>query len=573
MRFLALLLMLTVPGIGLAGGISFRLPLDGCDPNPGGCWAVAQPAGKPCYITAYFDLDPATGTAFACSTGCKDWNCGTNSYDGHHGTDIGVNGSYNVRSVVAAADGKVVEVNDGCSDHNTTCDNSCGHGWGNYVKLQHADGRYTYYGHMASGSIAVTAGSQVSCGTLLGRAASSGCSTGPHLDISVETPGVGFEDPFGGPSLPCATPVSYWTDQRGYCSLPSTGTCTGPTADDANFVSETGLGDGSTVSAGQTFTKSWTLRNSGSSTWSGAAYAFAFQSGDRLGGASPIALAAGESIGPGGSKTFSITLTVPTGVQPPANFHGVWQMAKNGIAFGDSVWFDVMLVDPNARDDAQFLEETIPDGTPIFAGMGFTKSWTLRNQGTTTWNAADGYVLAFVNENGDDRMGAQQMMQLPAGTMVAPRASYQWQVPMVAPQNPGQYTGHWRMKHGSTWFGDEVWVTIKSEVSDDADQDGYKATWAGGNDCDDNDPKVYPGHVELCNGKDDNCNGQIDEGELCSPGMVCSHGSCVDAPPATGGDGGEGQPYSGGGCGCGAVPGAAPLACLAAAGLLRRRRH
>jgi len=41
----------------------------------------------------------------------------------------------------------------------------------------------------------------------------------------------------------------------------------------------------------------------------------------------------------------------------------------------------------------------------------------------------------------------------------------------------------------------------------DLDNDGYKAP----NDCDDNDPSVYPGAQELCNLIDDNCNGKIDE--------------------------------------------------------------
>ncbi|GMV43579.1 MAG: hypothetical protein AMXMBFR64_52950 [Myxococcales bacterium] len=38
----------------------------------------------------------------------------------------------------------------------------------------------------------------------------------------------------------------------------------------------------------------------------------------------------------------------------------------------------------------------------------------------------------------------------------------------------------------------------------------YKATQAG--DCDDANPQTYPGAAEICDGKDNNCNGQIDEG-------------------------------------------------------------
>ncbi|GAB4027755.1 hypothetical protein GCM10028773_59940 [Spirosoma koreense] len=49
----------------------------------------------------------------------------------------------------------------------------------------------------------------------------------------------------------------------------------------------------------------------------------------------------------------------------------------------------------------------------------------------------------------------------------------------------------------------------------DNDHDGYTVC-AG--DCDDSDPTVHPGAAELCDNKDNNCNGQIDEGNVCCPG-------------------------------------------------------
>jgi putative metal-binding protein len=51
-------------------------------------------------------------------------------------------------------------------------------------------------------------------------------------------------------------------------------------------------------------------------------------------------------------------------------------------------------------------------------------------------------------------------------------------------------------------------------VCTDADKDGYYAQAGCGTavDCNDNDPTVHPAATEVCNGKDDNCNGTVDEG-------------------------------------------------------------
>jgi len=73
----------------------------------------------------------------------------------------------------------------------------------------------------------------------------------------------------------------------------------------------------------------------------------------------------------------------------------------------------------------------------------------------------------------------------------------------------------------------------------DADGDGF--SWCGeldstnhpiNADCDDTDDKIYPGATEICDGKDNDCNGKIDDGDnLCgSPPAACIDGKCVANP-------------------------------------------
>ena len=61
---------------------------------------------------------------------------------------------------------------------------------------------------------------------------------------------------------------------------------------------------------------------------------------------------------------------------------------------------------------------------------------------------------------------------------------------------------------------------------EDADGDGVIAA----QDCDDHDAKVHPGAIELCDGKDNNCNGQVDENAMVL--MMHGIGSCQNGQVA-----------------------------------------
>ncbi|HSS38274.1 MAG TPA: putative metal-binding motif-containing protein, partial [Polyangia bacterium] len=89
----------------------------------------------------------------------------------------------------------------------------------------------------------------------------------------------------------------------------------------------------------------------------------------------------------------------------------------------------------------------------------------------------------------------------------------------------------------------------------DADGDGYYASQTGtpkvgcgavagyaarGGDCNDRDPAIHPGATEVCNMKDDNCDGEVDERvrPTCGVGWcaryspTCNAADCVPGPPA-----------------------------------------
>lgn len=99
----------------------------------------------------------------------------------HNGIDL-VGGGYTLDSVVAHSDGTVVGV---VSNINYNTSKTGQRIYGNYVKIKHDNGMYTFYAHLKYGSVAVKLNQRVTKGTVLGYMGNTGYSFGAHLHFEV----------------------------------------------------------------------------------------------------------------------------------------------------------------------------------------------------------------------------------------------------------------------------------------------------------------------------------------------------------------------------------------------------
>jgi hypothetical protein len=118
----------------------------------------------------------------------------------------------------------------------------------------------------------------------------------------------------------------------------NTATATINICNNSVFVSDVSVPDGSQMTAGQKFVKTWKVRNTGSCTWA-TTYTIRYGYGDRLSGRDTYLTA---TTLPGEEAEISIELTAPN---TPGTYRGYWVLFDNN-AFSFGQYLSVIITVP-----------------------------------------------------------------------------------------------------------------------------------------------------------------------------------------------------------------------------------
>jgi hypothetical protein len=200
--------------------------------------------------------------------------------------------------------------------------------------------------------------------------------------------------------------------------------------DRATFVSDVSIPDGTEILGGESYEKTWRLRNNGTCTWN-SGYALVFESGDAMSGPASIPLTTG-TVAPDEELDITIQLTAP---EDSGTYRGNWKLRNSsGIVFGlgedaESVfWVEIVVPAPTETPDPGFIlayELTHDcDGVPtLVLRLENTGNVNLESTELTLVNVDDGNAQ-LVNTTSNAPFMGQPSECPPGGDTMAPGKTF-----------------------------------------------------------------------------------------------------------------------------------------------------
>ncbi len=416
----------------------------------------------PRFLTLPFGSPPPTITLY------NGWFY-TSDGNPHYGIDYISN--WNSFDILAAADGHACYI-----PGNPT--------YGNFIRIRHSVNQlvlYTIYAHLADNTSSIQPNNwiKVPRGLLLGRAGNTGESNSIHLHFELSIGKWGKEcncklDPYGISALAASYPQpgsmstlsannAFQNNRADFpppicVALSGTNyarsieaTCQPPTTDNATFVSDITLPDGTAVTPGQSTTKTWRMKNTGTSIW-GNGYQLVSREGNRLGAPQMVHV---PSTSPGQEMDISVPLQIPS-TAAPGIYRASWQFRNaQGTFFGPVIYFSLVI--PNTQPPGNGVNiELVSINSPatITLGQAFAPGVTIRvTSGQLRQDRGD--MLRFYSgTNYSDFPHVSVQGTLSAGQNYL--FSFYSDHPMRAPSSPGDYESRWRVWANGGWVGPEI---------------------------------------------------------------------------------------------------------------------
>ena len=229
-----------------------------------------------------------------------------------------------------------------------------GKGYGNYVRIVHDWGSerfVTWYGHLQEPT--VKENNFVNVGETIGVAGSTGNSTGLHVHLTLQHIGRGLKNYV----------VDDVIDPEHFFSN------TIVPRDEAWWVSDLSIPDGTPINAGQKFRKTWRIRNVGTTRWQRG---YELVSDGAMESAATIAL---PSARPGEDVEISADLVAPSrgGLQ-----RSTWMPRSITNEFFDYPLYaeiDVQTDENSGHDEARYVDDvTVPYDTYMKPGQKFPQN-------------------------------------------------------------------------------------------------------------------------------------------------------------------------------------------------------
>jgi hypothetical protein len=141
-------------------------------------------------------------------------------------------------------------------------------------------------------------------------------------------------------NLPTSTPSLTVSPAPSAVVTLSSGTPKAGTVNQAQWVAQS-IADDTIFAPGEVFTMTWTLKNTGTSTWT-AGYLLRYYSGNTFGAPKEISL--GRVVLPGGEIDINITMKAPAN---PGSYRTDWVMSnENRANFKEPVYLKIKVVAP-----------------------------------------------------------------------------------------------------------------------------------------------------------------------------------------------------------------------------------